>query len=331
MTSVGKRRLGTAGLEVSSIGLGCMGMTAAYGPAGDEAESIATIRAAFDQGVTLFDTADIYGPFVNEELVGRAVRGLPRDEVVIATKFANVVDEFGPRIDGRPAYVRAACEASLRRLGVDHIDLYFQHRVDPSVPVAETWGAMAELVSDGLVRYLGISEASERSLRAANEVHRVTCGQYEMSMFTREYEMTILPALRDIGAGFMAFSPLGRALLAGGIAPGATFGSDDYRSRMPRFQAENLDHNIRLLEVVRKMAEEKRCTLGQLALAWLLQLGADIVPIPGTKRRAHLLDNLGAVDVEITDADRSRIDAALPVGAAQGARYDERQGRTINR
>jgi aryl-alcohol dehydrogenase-like predicted oxidoreductase len=327
---VQERALGSQGLMVSALGLGCMGMTAAYGPGASQDESVATIRRAVELGVTMLDTADVYGGGDNEELVGRATRLLGRDEVVIATKFGNIRDQFGSRVDGRPAYVAAACEGSLRRLGLDHIDLYYQHRVDRTVPIEETWGAMAELVSRGLVKYLGISEAAPATIRRAHQVHPITAGQYEFSLFTRDYEDDVFPVLRELGIGIVAFSPLGRGFATGSIEAGTTFGSDDFRSRMPRFQEKHLEHNAGVAESLRRISEAKGISSAQAALAWLLSRGSDVVPIPGSKSRDHLEENCSASGIELEASDLARISAQFPAGAMSGARYDSAGSRTIN-
>jgi aryl-alcohol dehydrogenase-like predicted oxidoreductase len=315
------RTLGIAGPQVSQLGLGCMGMSEFYG-ATDEPESIATIRRALDLGVTFLDTSDAYGPFTNEELVGRAVRGR-RDDVVIATKFGLLrSDDPSYRgVSGRPEYVRSACDASLRRLGVDHIDVYFQHRVDPDTPVEETWGAMRELVDAGKVRYLGISEASADTLRRAHAVHPVTALQTEYSLFARDPEDDLLPTCRELGIGFVAYSPLGRGFLTGQIRTPEDFAPDDYRRTSPRFMGANFERNLELVERVFEIAAEEDVTPSQLALAWLLRQGDDIVPIPGTKRVRYLEENLAAAEIELTDEDMARIEEAAPRGAAAGERY----------
>jgi len=315
------RTLGIAGPEVSQLGLGCMGMSEFYG-ATDEGESIATIRRALDLGVSLLDTSDAYGPFTNEELVGRAVRGR-RDDVVIATKFGLLRsdDPSFRGVSGKPEYVRSACDASLRRLGVDHIDVYFQHRVDPDTPVEETWGAMGELVAAGKVRYLGISEASPATLRRAHAVHPVTALQTEYSLFARDPEDDLLPTCRELGIGFVAYSPLGRGFLTGQIRTPEDFAPDDYRRSSPRFMGENFERNLALVERVFEIAAEKDVTPSQLALAWLLRQGDDIVPIPGTKRVRYLEENLAAAAIELTAEELERIEEAAPRGAAAGERY----------
>ncbi len=326
-----KRNLGNQGLVVSELGLGCMGMSEFYGT-GDEDESIATIHRAIELGITFLDTADMYGPFTNEELVGKAIAGR-RDEVVIATKFGNERAEDGTRlgINGRPEYVHRACDASLSRLGVDHIDLYYQHRVDPEVPVEETWGAMKELVEAGKVRYLGISEAAPETIRRAHGVHPISALQTEYSLWSRDVEDEILPTVRELGIGFVAYSPLGRGFLTGQIRRFEDLPEDDFRRTSPRFQGENFEKNLELVDRVKEIASEKGVTAGQLALAWLLYQGEDIVPIPGTKRREYLEENASAVDVELTDEDLGRIQEMAPVGAAAGERYNEAGMQTVNR
>jgi aryl-alcohol dehydrogenase-like predicted oxidoreductase len=317
------RKLGSQGLEVSALGLGCMGMSEFYG-AGDDAESIATIHRALELGVTFFDTADMYGPFTNERLLGRALAGR-RGRVVVATKFGNQRREDGSwvGINGHPEYVLEACEASLRRLEMDHIDLYYQHRVDRTVPIEETVGAMAELVAQGKVRYLGLSEASPETVRRAHAVHPITALQTEYSLWARQPEEHILPTVRELGIGFVAYSPLGRGFLSGrfhspdDLPPEET----DFRRRQPRFQPDNLAHNLTVLAQLESMAADKGVTVGQLAIAWLLHQGPDIVPIPGTKRRAFLEENVGAADVALTDDDLSRIAVAAPPGSTAGERY----------
>ncbi|RCX09659.1 aldo/keto reductase [Extensimonas vulgaris] len=324
-----ERQLGA--LKVSALGLGCMGMSEFYGP-GDEAEAIATIHRALDLGVTLLDTADMYGVGRNEELVGRAIRGR-REQVVLATKFGNVRAPDGSfvRIDGCPEYVRAACEASLRRLGVETIDLYYQHRVDPNTPIEDTVGAMAELVRAGKVRYLGLSEAAPETIRRAHAVHPITALQTEYSLWSRDPEDAILPTVRALGIGFVAYSPLGRGLLTGQIKRIEDLAADDYRRNSPRFQGENFARNLALVAEVEAMAREKGCTPAQLALAWVLAQGQDIVPIPGTKRRRYLEENLGALAVQLDAQDLERIHRILPPGAAAGTRYAAPQMQALNR
>ena len=324
-----RRTLGTTSpLDVSALGLGCMGMSEFYGPVDDTVEStgIATIHRALDLGVTFLDTADMYGPFTNERLVGKAIAGR-RDEVQLATKFGNERGEDGSRlgINGRPEYVRSACDASLQRLGVDHVDLYYQHRVDQSVPIEETVGAMKELVEAGKVRHLGLSEASADNIRRAHAVHPITALQTEYSLFTRDLEDAILPTLRELGIGLVPYSPLGRGLLTGAItSPDALDEGDSRRSGyFPRFQGEALDANLTLVDRVRALAGAKGCTAGQLALAWVLAQGDDVVPIPGTKRVAYLEENVGALDVALTEEDLRSLADAVPRDAVVGARYGD--------
>jgi aryl-alcohol dehydrogenase-like predicted oxidoreductase len=315
-----KRCLGGR-LEVSALGLGCMGMSEFYGGR-DEASGVATIARALDLGVTFLDTADMYGVGRNESLVGRAIRGR-RDEVVLATKFGNVRGDDGSfrGVNGRPEYVRTACEASLRRLGVDVIDLYYQHRVDPDTPIEDTVGAMAELVREGKVRCLGLSEAGAATIRRAHAVHPITALQTEYSLWSREPEDAILPTVRELGIGFVPYSPLGRGFLTGRIRRIEDLDPDDYRRTSPRFAGDNFARNLKLVDEIHAIAREKRCTPAQLALAWVLAQGPDIVPIPGTKHAAYLEENLGALDVHLDAADLARIDAVLPPGAAAGERY----------
>ncbi|CCW13503.1 aldo/keto reductase [Rhodococcus sp. PSBB066] len=323
---LGTRTLGTASpLTVSAMGLGCMGMSEFYGT-GDEAEAVATIRRALELGVTLLDTADMYGPFTNENLVGRAVADR-RDRVVLATKFGNERAEDGTRlgINGRPEYVHTACDASLRRLGVDHIDLYYQHRVDKTVPIEDTVGAMAELVQAGKVRHLGLSEASAETIRRAHAVHPITALQTEYSLFTRDIEDEILPALRDLGIGLVPYSPLGRGILTGAItAPSDLESSDSRRTAyFPRFQGAALEANLALVTAVRRLARSKNCTPGQLALAWVLAQGDDVVPIPGTKRVRFLEENVAAAAVSLTADELGAIESAVPREAVVGERYGD--------
>src|SRR3954471_12463087 len=330
MTKVGKRWLGRDGPEVSAIGLGCMGMSEFYG-AGDEAESTATIHRALDEGVTFLDTADMYGVGRNEELVGRAIAGR-RDAVFLATKFGNMRGEDGSfrGVCGRPDYVHSACEASLKRLGVETIDLYYQHRVDPNVPIEETVGAMAELVKEGKVRFLGLSEAAPATIRRAHAIHPITALQTEYSLWSRDVEDEVLPTVRVLGIGYVAYSPLGRGFLTGQIKRPEDFPDDDFRRFHPRFTGENFDRNIALVHAIEAMAAEKGVTAAQLALAWVLAQGEDIVPIPGTKRRKWLDQNIGALDVSLSRAELDRLDAILPPGAAAGPRYHERGMATLN-
>jgi aryl-alcohol dehydrogenase-like predicted oxidoreductase len=327
-----QRALGRQGLAVSALGLGCMGMSEFYGTT-DVDESVATIHRAIELGVTFLDTADMYGPFTNEKLVGKAVEGR-RDEVVLATKFGNVRGEDGSfrGVNGRPEYVREACDASLSRLGVDHIDLYYQHRVDPDTPIEETVGAMKELVEAGKVRYLGLSEAGPETIRKAHAVHPISALQSEYSLFTRDVEDEVLPVIRELGIGFVPYSPLGRGFLTGRWRSMEDLPENDTRAgRFPRFSEENFKKNVELADRVREIAEEKGITPGQLALAWLLAQGNDIVPIPGTKRRERLEENAKAADLELTDEDLRRIEEALPKGSASGERYGEQMMRAVNR
>ena len=323
------RKLGTQGLEVSALGLGCMGMSEFYGTA-DEGEGIATIHRALELGVTFLDTADMYGWGANERLVGKAIADR-RDQVVLATKFGNVRGPNGEflGIDGSPAYVRAACEASLERLGVETIDLYYQHRVDLKTPIEETVGAMAELVQAGKVRYLGLSEAGATTIRRAHAVHPISALQSEYSLWTRDPEPEILATIRELGIGFVAYSPLGRGFLSGRIKSVDDLEETDFRRRGPRFQEENLRRNLALVADVEALAAEKGITPSQLALAWVLSRGDDIVPIPGTKRRSYLEENAGAIDVELTPGDLERLERVFPAGAAAGDRYPDMS--TVNR
>ena len=324
------RILGLKGPTVSALGLGCMGMSEFYGDR-DDAESVATIHRALDLGVTLFDTSDAYGPHTNEQLVGRAVADR-RDQVLLATKFGLVRDPDDPTargVNGRPEYVRRAAEGSLQRLGVDHIDLYYQHRVDPDTPIEETIGAMAELVQEGKVRYLGMSEAGPETLRRANAVHQITALQTEYSLWSRDPGDEILPTCRELGIGFVAYSPLGRGFLTGAIQSVDDLAPDDYRRSSPRFQGENFDRNLELVGTIGELAANKAVTPAQLALAWVLAQGEDIVPIPGTKRRARLEENAAAVDVELSDDELREIADALP--EASGDRYPEQSMATLDR
>ncbi len=328
-----QRTLGPNGPQVSAIGLGCMGMSAFYG-APEDAESTRTIHRALDLGCNFLDTSDMYGPYTNEELIGRAIAGR-RDEVFLATKFAirlkldDAGKPVGRTIDGSPAYVREACEGSLKRLGVDHIDLYYQHRVDPNTPIEETVGAMAELVEEGKVRHLGLSEASAATIRRANAVHPITAVQSEYSLWTRDLEQDVIPVLSELGIALVPYSPLGRGFLSGRFSSPDQLEDGDFRKHGPRFTGENLEQNLRLAEQVKELAQEKGVTPGQLALAWVLHRGPHFVPIPGTKRVSYLEENLGAAEVELSDSDVQRISDAVP--AAAGERYDAEGMQTVNR
>jgi aryl-alcohol dehydrogenase-like predicted oxidoreductase len=326
-----KRQLGRNGPEVSAIGLGCMGMSEFYG-SGDDEQSIATIHHALDQGVTFLDTADMYGPFKNEELVGRAIRGR-RDQVFLATKFANVRGANGEflGVRGDPEYVRSACEASLKRLGVETIDLYYQHRVDPNVPIEDTVGEMARLKDEGKIRYLGLSEAAPETIRRAHSTHPITAVQTELSLWSRDSEAEVIPTVRELGIGYVAYSPLGRGFLTGQFKSPDDFAEDDFRKNHPRFQGENFQRNLDLVREVERMAQEKGCTTAQLALAWVLAQGEDIVPIPGTRHIKYLDENIGALEVKLSQDDLRRLDEILPPGAAAGTRYPERGMASVNR
>lgn len=326
-----QRKLGTQGLKVSALGLGCMGMSEFYGGR-DDAESIATIHRSLDLGCTFLDTADMYGSGKNEELVGRAIKDR-RDQVVLATKFGNVRGPNGEflGVKGTPEYVKQACDASLKRLGTDVIDLYYQHRVDKTVPIEDTVGAMADLVRAGKVRYLGLSEASPRTIRRAHKVHPISALQTEYSLWTRDPEDEILPTVRELGIGFVPYSPLGRGFLAGQFKTFDDLAADDFRRQSPRFQGENFQKNLDLVARIQEIAREKHCTASQLALAWVLAQGEDLVPIPGTKRRKYLEENLAAIDIKLTQADLARIDEAAPKGVAAGERYPERAMMAVDK
>ena len=325
--SLPKRSLGSSGIEVSAIGLGCMSLSGVYGASSDD-DGIALIQEALDHGITVLDTSDMYGFGHNEELVGKAIKGR-RSEVVLATKFGNLGGRGGKIADGRPEYVLSACEASLKRLGVEVIDLYYQHRIDPTVPIEDTAGAMAQLVREGKVRALGLSEARPETIRRANAVHPIAAVQNEFSLLYRTEAEETLRTTRELNIGFVAYSPLGRGLLTGAVESLDTLAEGDARRRHPRFAPDNLSHNVALVHRIQEIARAKHCTPGQLALAWLLAQGEDIVPIPGTKRKERLLENLGALAIDLSEDDLAQISDAIPVGAAAGLRYPEAQMKSV--
>jgi aryl-alcohol dehydrogenase-like predicted oxidoreductase len=325
--SIPKRSLGSSGIEVSAIGLGCMSLSGVYGTSDDNA-GIAVIHEALDRGITLLDSSDMYGFGHNEELVGKAIKGR-RSEVVLATKFGNLGGRGGKIADGRPEYVTSACEASLKRLGVDVIDLYYQHRIDPTVPIEDTVGAMSKLVAQGKVRALGLSEARPATIRRAQAVHKIAAVQNEFSLLYRTEAEETLHTTRELNISFVAYSPLGRGLLTGAVENTDSLAETDARRRHPRFAADNLGHNMTLVHRIEEIARRKNCTPGQLALAWLLAQGEDIVPIPGTKRKERLLENIGALAIDLSDNDLAQISEAIPSGAAAGLRYPEAQMKSV--
>lgn len=325
--SIPKRTLGSSGIAVSAIGFGCMSLSGVYG-ASNDADGIALIHEALDRGITMLDTSDAYGAGHNEELVGKAIKGR-RSDVVLATKFGNLGGRGGKVADGRPEFVISSCEASLKRLGVDVIDLYYQHRIDPTVPTEDTVGAMAKLVEQGKVRALGLSEASPQTIRRGHAVHKIAAVQNEYSLLYRTEGEETLRTTRQLGIAFVAYSPLGRGLLTGAVEDPKTMADNDARRRHPRFAAENLGHNLGLVQKIADISRKKKCTPGQLALAWLLAQGDDIVPIPGTKHKDRLIENIGALSIELTDDDLTQIESAVPVGAVAGLRYPEGQMKSV--